>query len=215
MKIFSIILSLIIASSSYSFGLSQQDWFGAPATISLQDEKSETPRINDVEFTLLPSSRLWIEGTTSINSFDCEAQNVVLDAMAAAWNMIHATVDVAVAKLECGRGRMNRELRRAMGADEHPAITYRLSSASQIEQSAADSVSINAIGYLTMAGVERKVELLAAAFQSDDGSYHLSGSLPIRMTDYSIIPPRAFRGLIKVRDEIVVQFDLIIKASTT
>jgi polyisoprenoid-binding protein YceI len=150
-----------------------------------------------------------------VNSFGCEAQDVTLDAKAANSEAIEATVDVAVAELECGRERMNRDLQIAMHAEEHPKITYYLESAFQTESSDNEVISINAIGFLRVAGVVRKVEVLATAIQSDDGSYRLSGSLPIRMTDYNIDPPRALAGLIRVHDDIVVQFDLTVAASTT
>jgi len=129
---------------------------------------------------------------------------------------VRADLEVPVDSLECGRDKMNHDLQKAMKADEHPDINFRLSEASGTGGSitAESGLNVTAVGFLSVAGVERKVAVQATAQENDGGAFRISGSLPIQMTDYSITPPRALRGLIRVRDEIVVQFDLIVAAAS-
>ncbi len=232
----SIILALLIASSTSADGSARLllTRYQTLEYLELVPQPFETP----TEFTLLPSSRLWIEGSTSLNSFSCNAESLYVYAVAATPEEIEASVEVPVAELECGRGRMNQDLRDAMSSEAHPNIEYRLISATPslsaetangslsvirsgeaqnpIQTSEADSderpVSLVTQGYLTVAGVERKVSFDATAQQTGSSNFRIHGRLPIRMTEYSITPPRALGGLIRVRDEIVVEFDLMIAA---
>ena len=38
---------------------------------------------------------------------------------------------------------------------------------------------------------------------------HVRGSYVIRMTDFGVRPPRRFGGLLRVRDQITVHFDVV------
>jgi hypothetical protein len=41
--------------------------------------------------------------------------------------------------------------------------------------------------------------------------FALHARLPLRMTDFRITPPTALFGMVKAKDDLVVQFDLILE----
>lgn len=170
--------------------------------------------VSSTEFRMEAGSRIWIEGSTSLAGFDCLAQQVTLGSARVYSDRVDAQVDVAVDELECGKSRMNRDLQEAMKSEEFPQIQYRLSDASTADaREVAGETTVQATGFLTIAGVERQVIFNAIAKELHEGSYRLHGRLPLKMTDFNITPPRPLRGLIRVRDEIVVHFDLVLTAA--
>jgi len=172
---------------------------------------------HQIEFHLLDDSRLWIEGTTTVNAFSCDATTMSLSDAQASTTEVRAKLDVPVDDLECGRSKMNHDLQEAMKSDQYPGILFSLESTEVLgEPSWKDGgFPVAATGLLTVAGVQKRIETDATAWSMDDGTYRVTGSLPIRMTDYNVTPPRVLRGLIRVRDEITVRFDLRVAESTT
>lgn len=171
-------------------------------------------RADATQFRMESGSRIWIEGSTQLAGFGCDASSLQLGSAQMGADGLDARLSVPVTSLECGKSRMNRDLQKAMKADEHPEIQYRLIDASASgEDSAGKNTAVVAKGLLTIAGVEREVSLLALATELSQGSYRVSGKLPLEMTDFDITPPRPLHGLIRVRDEIVVHFDLLLSAN--
>ena len=112
---------------------------------------------------------------------------------------------------------MNHDLQEAMKSDQFPGIQFRLESTEVLgEPSWQDGgFPVAATGQLTVAGVQKRIQTEATAYSLDDGTYRVQGSLPIRMTDYNVTPPRVLRGLIRVRDDITVRFDLRVAETAT
>lgn len=62
-----------------------------------------------------------------------------------------------------------------------------------------------------MAGVRRGVDFVVSGSHEAQGKVRALGSITIRMTDYGIDPPRRLLGLVRVRDELTVRFDLVLE----
>jgi polyisoprenoid-binding protein YceI len=61
-----------------------------------------------------------------------------------------------------------------------------------------------------MAGKTKQVTLTVKVKTLPNGDLQLTGSYPIKMTEYSIEPPTAMMGAIKVGEEVTVNFDLTV-----
>ena len=83
-----------------------------------------------------PESKLWVEGSSTVRGFSCAAQG--FDATVTGAGLAGVlqgqkaveSVDVKVPaeQLDCGNGKMNEHMRKALKADEHPVIEFRLTS---------------------------------------------------------------------------------------
>ncbi len=113
---------------------------------------------------------------------------------------------VPVATLDCGNGHMESDLRKAIGASEHPDIDFRLTGY-RLEP-ASQGVRVTAHGRLSLAGTTRDVDVAVRAEPTGDGGWRAVGSTDLLMTDFGIRPPSALFGLIKAEDRVVVVFDL-------
>jgi polyisoprenoid-binding protein YceI len=175
------------------------------------------------EWELADESRLWIDGTSSVNSFTCRATDMDGTGVLKGRDSVEGTespalITVQVPALDCGNRRMNSDLRDAMKADEFPTITFRLEYAERVRRSDAhstrdganaDSMRVQVVGTLTLAGQSREVVVLMTAERLEDGRYRGTGKKDLKMTDFGITPPTALLGLVKARDEITIGFDLI------
>jgi polyisoprenoid-binding protein YceI len=163
-------------------------------------------------------ARVWITGSSNIRRFTCRARglsgHVALRADGAAREMLTGSnvteapsLTVPIAQLDCGIGRMNRHLREAVRASDHPSVDFRLD---RYEANlAGDIPTVRIVGRVAIAGVARPVVLDARVAADSLGVLHVQGVYVVRMTDFGVTPPRRFGGLLKVRDRIAVHFDVI------
>jgi len=175
------------------------------------------------DLVLTEESRVWVEGTSTIHDWRCEAEQFVgvlsVDASADRAQPLagvpKAEITIAAKQLECGSGKMNKKAHGALAVDEHSFIRYTLES-SEVRTAGTDGwIELNTTGRLEIAGTERSVEMTVQAKPLADGQFQFKGSLPLRMTDYNVDPPTALLGTLKTGDEVVVHFDVVVGSGTT
>lgn len=176
-----------------------------------------TPAAVPEAFVVGDGSRFWIDGTTSVNSFNCEAPEVAgfgtVDTDAAVAE-IEAVVAIPVRAFDCGVGRMNRDLYEALQGREHPAVRFALYRAEVLAPPAADGwTDLRAWGTLTLAGAERPVTITARGRRLGARRAQIRGTHALKMTDFNIDPPTGPLGLVRARDQITVRFDLVAAAT--
>lgn len=173
-----------------------------------------------VPLTLQPESRIWVEGTSSVRSFSCAAVGVessvdavspdVATALAAGTRAVRtAEVRVPAAKLDCKNGTMNGHMLKAIRATEHPMILFRLASYELAPKEGGSAVTMT--GTLSLGGAEKSVTVKADAVKGPDGALRVTGSFPLRLTEYGLKPPSLMMGTMKVGDQVTVKYDLVLK----
>lgn len=164
-----------------------------------------------------PQSRIWFTGASNIRHFTCEARqlsgSLELRGIATARAVltgenasVQPSVSVGVDKLDCGIGVMNRHLREALQSADHPTIDFRLTTY-EIDLNAQPPAARIA-GLVTIAGVQRPVAASATIRADTLGAIYLHGTYVIHPTDFGVAPPRRFGGLLRVRDQVTVHFDV-------
>lgn len=170
------------------------------------------------ESAFLPESRIWVEGTSSVRSYSCEAAAVKGSVQAAVTELDVAKLEgaisgvevvVDVAGLDCGNGTMNGHLRKALKAAEHPAISFRLGDYQAIASGMETRVKMN--GTLDIAGQGRPITVEGIATPAADGAVRVRGSHTIRMTEFGVKPPSLMLGSMKVHDPVRLNFDVVLK----
>ncbi|SRR6266487_108069 len=181
-------------------------------------------------FRLLPGSRLWIEGNSTLHPWSSSATRfeVALAPSAApesagtadlersirAGGIGAVEVSIPVAALRSEKSGLDRNLQKALMAEKYPLIRFRLGRYTASATAGADSIGIHASGRLTIASVERAIELEMVA-RSERGHVRIRGSRELLMTDYGIKPPTLMLGAIRVANPVVVRFDLLFGDSAT
>lgn len=100
---------------------------------------------------------------------------------------------------------LTKQMFKAMKADKHPLITFRLTG--YTVEPAAGSTTLTPTGTLTVAGVERPIDMVLEV-KEQAGGLHVRGSRDLLMTEFGIKPPTMFMGMLKTDDKVTIKFEL-------
>lgn len=181
---------------------------------------STGPIHRDVTIHIEEGSRLFIEGTSNINSFECLCNDrfnpknvrVVVDDERKSITFSRTTLALKTATLDCDNTKINRDLCVALKADVYPTINIVLHEASILGSSVNDRdwTDIKATATLTITDQSRKVVLAVKGRKLSGNRFRFVSVKDLMMTDFGVEPPTALFGLVKVRDHITINFDLIV-----
>jgi hypothetical protein len=176
-----------------------------------------------VPLDLGADSRLWISGTSTVRAFTCKAAIVdatiedsgpgAVAAVLKGEKAVRAvTIAIPAGKLDCGNGKMNDHMLKALKSAEHPTITFKLSSYDLV--GAANGMQASLTGELTLGGVTKTITMKADGKKLTDGVLDVTGTHEIRMTEYGLKPPTLMMGALKVNEKVQVSFQLFLKEPT-
>ena len=100
---------------------------------------------------------------------------------------------------------LTKQMFKALKADKHPTITFRLDS--YTVESAAGGVTVKPTGTLTVAGVEKPIDMVLDV-KEVAGALQVRGTRDLLMTDFGIKPPTMFMGMLKTDDKVTITFAL-------
>ena len=175
-------------------------------------------------FSSEPASRLWIAGHTNISQFTCDARKhqiqlqlnqpslALANFTTVSTSEASLLATVAVDGFNCGNSRMDRDLQKALQADDFPEIRFlflnaRILSAPSTPQ---DPYRLSAKGELTIAGVTHPIAFAITGSYLAAGRLRATGAAAIQLTDYAIEAPTRLFGLVRVKNRLTVHFDLIL-----
>ena len=168
----------------------------------------------------ITTDKIWVTGSSNIRSFNCRATRVNVSVEAAPEDFDRTKNDglpavrsgalqVPVRSLDCGIGLQNADLFETLGATTHPAISFILADYAVERGESVSNVRMQ--GLLRIAGTERAVVLHGSVFRNAEGQFILRGEREIDVRDFGIKPPRRFFGLLRVRNEVTVHFEVAVR----
>jgi polyisoprenoid-binding protein YceI len=98
---------------------------------------------------------------------------------------------------------LTKQMFKAMKADKHPTITFRLTG--YTVESAAGGATVKPTGTLTVAGVEKPIGMVLDV-KEVAGALQVKGTRDLLMTDFGIKPPTMFMGMLKTDDKVTITF---------
>jgi polyisoprenoid-binding protein YceI len=169
-------------------------------------------------YTPTTGSFVRIEGTSSLHDWKMEGTTIngnvtapPIEQWTNATPPSEASVSIPVASIKSEHAKMDKLMAEALKAGANPMIRYELTNAALSQPGAA--FVLNTRGKLTIAGVARDVAMQIAGTRDSNGTYTLTGQLPIRMSDYGIKPPTAMMGTIKTGNDVKVTFRWVVEAA--
>lgn len=160
-----------------------------------------------------PQSIISINGESNVSSIRCRYTSpfpsVTLrhnaDLVEDIFDVNGDSLRLEVTGFDCGKRGINRDFRKTLKAGDYPLIKIWVESISlENETDHLATVSVSITG--TVKTYNIPLEVL-----KEDNSYMITGDQEILLTDFNLKPPRALFGLVKVRDEFIVSFDLNIE----
>ncbi|MEQ1747300.1 MAG: YceI family protein [Saprospiraceae bacterium] len=173
-------------------------------------------------YSIVKPSRLYLRGTTNVNKFTCECEDQfvlqeleITDDTDAGARFKNARLSMMTRKFNCRNGKIDRDMQKALKAEEYPKIEIELLETRQktegLQNPESDWFDIEAKVNVTITGVTKEKQIKAKAKKLSTGQFALKGSEALNMSEFSIVPPTAMFGLIKVNDQITFHFDLTIQ----
>lgn len=168
-----------------------------------------------VKYESQPGSMVRIDGTSTIHDWATIGKAIggtmELDAaFDADLKSLKETpkVDIVIpvrqlkSQVAVGAPKMDQVMQEHMNMKDHPRIEYKL-----LKLTPKDG-KFEAEGALTVSGVT-KTNVMTVAFERVDGKVKVSGSTPLKITDFNIKPPAPDIGLgmIKTGDDIKITFE--------
>ena len=120
-----------------------------------------------------------------------------------------ASLAIPVNSLDCGISKMNSDLRETLGGDKYPTINFRLWNYVLLGRGTPGAVRMN--GLLGIAGQDKMMVVYGNVFRDAEGNFRLRGNRIIDVREYGVTPPKRFFGLLRVKKEITVHFDVAVR----
>jgi hypothetical protein len=185
MKTLLIILSLLFASANNSSTLEFR--------VEIYPEKSE----------------LMIAGESNVNCFDFKYKkdllqkdfSVKIDKNNGKLSFHQTTLNLHVQGFKSGNYLMDKDFYNMLKANEYPEISIELNSVKNKGSLFLIDIEIK------MAG-KSKMQTVIVNDLSTAEIHHLKGSAKLRFSDFDLEPPSKFMGMVKVKDELAIAFDL-------
>ena len=164
-------------------------------------------------YTLSRGYTVGIHGTSNLHDWDENVVTVTGDGNVA-WNgdadfdLNAMNIKMEVKSIKSTEGSiMNNNTYKALKSDDHPEITFVLTS--PVKAIPVGAHVIAAKINLSIAGVTKAIDMSVTANAVAHGNISFEGSKTINMTDYGIKPPVALFGTMRTGDAITIKFNTV------
>jgi len=190
---------------------------------SLRAEPNVPPR--GISLAVAPGASLELDGDSTLHRYSAKAHGMEvevgldpttaagaqgapnLEALILGHHVRMFELRVPVDQLTSGEKGLDQNMRKALKGGQYRQIRFQMDSYDVTPpRSGGPAFAVMLHGRLSLAGVERKVDVGATAVPSQ-GSIRISGSKDLLMTDYQIKPPVLMLGAIKTANLITVKFN--------
>lgn len=156
------------------------------------------------------NSKLSVEGTSTVHDWEIEANNFEAEtSLKLNDDVVSEISNIAftapVDGLKSGKRIMDNKTHDALKEKKFPQITFSFKKDGNVDFSGKTA---NVPGELTIAGKTKEVQLSVDFDVETSSRFLVSGTVPLKMSDFGIDPPTAVMGTVKTDDEVVVSFNL-------
>lgn len=164
-------------------------------------------------------SSLSIEGKTNVSTFKCDIveylnhDTILLYKDHEDQKLITAKggLTININRFNCKDNHITSDLKKALKADDNAFMKINFLTLGYIKQNTTNQTVKGQVEIL-LAGITKKIEIDYTVLKNQDGFLHLIGNATLLFSDFKLIPPRKLAGLIKVEQEIKVQFKLMLRS---
>jgi hypothetical protein len=165
-------------------------------------------------------SRLAIHGNTNVNDFRCEvdqyysADNLHLHSSHGTnYRFTGNEIVISLMEFDCGRTLITRDFRESLNADRNPEMLISFLSLDRIPSDYPSTGGEDITGWLevTIAGVTKEIDIVFSATGNGNGITYLNGKHDFLFSDFGLVPPTRMLGLITVKNELEVTFNLVLE----
>jgi len=164
-----------------------------------------------------PGSRLAIYGSTNVNRFICrtgcydgkDTLRFNADEEAREIRFVKNRMSVPVRSFDCGARPISKDFWETLQAERYPRLEIRLWSLHC--NSIRDGSRVRGQVDISLAGVTKRFTIEYEIITQRGNIIRLKGRQPVQFSDFALKAPEKFNGLIKVKEILDVEFDLVIR----
>lgn len=168
----------------------------------------------ETKIRVASDSKVIISGTTNVNGFTCRYNlkemelpiRLAYDDKLEQIQFSNAQLKLANNCFDCGGKAINKDFRELLKTEEHPEVELRLL---YVDPPQPNDSKIGVGMEIKIAGTVRIYE--TRLYCKQQGDIWVDGTIPLKLTDFGLDPPKKVLGMIKVHDEIKVQVALRLK----
>jgi polyisoprenoid-binding protein YceI len=167
------------------------------------------------DYTLHSDTEITIEGTSTRSDWTVHAEEVEgsfgIAGDGSSTTVNHGSLSIDSANIKSRKSTiMDRLMHDALMINEHPEITYELTTAEPAGATAADgTIVLNTTGQLSLTGTTKDVQINVTGTRLADGKIRFTGSHAMKMSDYGMAAPTAMFGQLRTGDDITIHFDIV------
>jgi hypothetical protein len=162
-------------------------------------------------------SQLSIQGSTNVNDFTCkigyctgtDTLQYVEHNSRREMRFTRSRMIVPVRSFDCGAKPISKDFWKTLKSDSHPNLEINFVSLQNLYLK--NNRDIKGIVDITLAGVTTRYTICYVVKIRDDGTVLLRGTHAVNFADFDLEAPRKMKGLIKVKEVLHVDFNLILK----
>ena len=163
------------------------------------------------------NSNLNVQGSSNVNRFSCTIKSIgVCDTIQVSGNSggavtLKGCIKMDVLNFDCANNLVQKDLRKTLKADEYPKMSIRFLSLKKMPTLARPIENITGWVEVELAGTKKVMEIYYSFQSNTAGQILLNGGRKFCFSDFNLAPPRKLAGLVKIKDEFDVNFQLILK----
>jgi hypothetical protein len=159
------------------------------------------------------NSSLQINGSSNINSFTCDVKEYLRQDTL--WCLqdernsryvftSNSMLRLDIRRFDCHHKYITADFRKMVKADVYPTLIIRFLSLDPIKHGSTVKGQV----LVELAGKKKIMDVEYACEQLASGQMHLTGTRSMRFPDFELEPPKKIGGLIRIKEDINVQFNL-------
>lgn len=162
-------------------------------------------------------SQLVIYGSTNVNNFTCKIESSSgTDTLQYERNDSSCEIlfsrnqmSIPIRSFDCGTKQISKDFHKTLKSETYPELHIKFRSLKDFTVS--NNSSIQAVVDITLAGVTVRYTIYFCSTLKNKNTRMLTGRHRVNFSDFNLKAPEKFHGLIKVKEALDVQFDLVLK----
>lgn len=163
------------------------------------------------------NSQLMIHGKTNISNFTCfiscynstDTLNYELDIKTRNLIFDRNKMVIPVFNFNCGNTMITKDFRKTVNVDKYPYLNIAFLSLNRMGEEDLASGNME----ITLAGIT-KTATIHFNIKPKGDFLQLTGRYPVSFSDFKLEAPERMMGLVKVNEDLLVEFNLLIRPIT-
>jgi hypothetical protein len=173
---------------------------------------------NIAKWVVQKNSTLEVAGKTNVNSFTCnisqynEKDTIAFFGESNKTIKLNGDLTMDILSFDCHSSMVNKDMQKTLKADEYPKLKIRFLTLQNMPLLQQKSEQVKGWLEVELAGVIKRIEIIYTISKAGNNFIQMSGNRNFTFSDFNLSPPQKFAGLIKIRDEFNVNFQLVLRA---